>query len=176
VSLAKQLVEQLLPHLGLPDIGMKRAIAHGVAAALELRDLASAESMLEVVRTASPGLVTPSLRAHAARLGARASAQRGDNDSVEAGFIAAIAEFRDIEMPFELGVTLLELAEWLDEHDRHEDATAFGVESLALFERLRARPWLDRAQLLLDTESSTPFAARRSSEGGETISATAHSR
>jgi tetratricopeptide (TPR) repeat protein len=174
VSLAKHLLE-LVPILGLPDIGMKRAIANGVAAALELRDIASAESMLEVVRTASPGLVTPSLRAHAARLGSRVSAQRGQNDLVEAGFTAAIAEFRDIAMPFELGVTLLELAEWLDGQDRHEDATAFGLESLALFERLRARPWLDRAQLLLDGGSSMPFAAQNADAGGETISATGNS-
>jgi class 3 adenylate cyclase/tetratricopeptide (TPR) repeat protein len=170
VSLAKQLLD-LVPLLGLPDIGMKRAIAHGVGAALELRDLASAESMLEVVRTASPGLVTPSLRAHAARLGSRVCAERGQNDSVEAGFTAAIAEFRDIGMPFELGVTSLELAEWLDAQDRHEDATAFGLEALALFERLRARPWLDRAQLLLDRGSSMPFAAKNSDVGMESSSA-----
>ncbi|HEY8673022.1 MAG TPA: adenylate/guanylate cyclase domain-containing protein [Candidatus Dormibacteraeota bacterium] len=174
VSLAKQLLE-MVPLLGLPDIGMKRSIAYGVTAALDLRDLASAESMLEMVRTASPGLVTPSLRAHAARLGSRVCAQRGQNDSVEAGFTAAIAEFRDIAMPFELGVTLLELAEWLDGQDRHEDATAFGLESLALFERLQARPWLDRAQLLLDGGSSMPYAAQNADAGGETISATGNS-
>ena len=174
LTLAKQIFE-LLPVLGLPELGVKRAVEQGVEAALELHDLTSAESMLKVVRTASPGLVTPSLRAHAARLGARVCAQRGDHDTVEAGFMAAIAEFRDIDMAFELGVTLLELAEWLDGQDRHEDATAFGVESFALFERLRARPWMERAQRLLDTESSTPFAAQRTSVGGETISATAHS-
>jgi tetratricopeptide (TPR) repeat protein len=157
VSLAKQLLD-LLPRLGLPDIGMKRTIAHGVAAALELSDLASAESMLEVVRTASPGLVTPSLRAHAARLSSRVCAQRGQSDSVEAGFKAAIAEFRDIEMPFELGVTLLELAEWLDGQGRREDATAFGLEALALFERLGARPWVERVQLVV--ASGGPGAAR----------------
>jgi hypothetical protein len=127
--------------------------------------------MLEVVRTASPGLVTPSLRAHAARLGSRVCAQRGQDDSVEAGFTAAIAEFRDIGMPFELGVTLLELAEWLDTQDRHEDATAFGLEALALFERMRARPWLDRAQLLLDGGSSMRFPPQNADVGMESSSA-----
>ena len=155
----------MVPILGLMDIGVKRAIAQGVAAALELRDLASAETMLEVVRTASPGLVTPSLRAHAARLGARLRAQRGQDDSVEAGFTAAIAQFRDLEMPFDLGVTLLELAEWLDGQDRHEDATALGLEALALFERLRARPWLDRVRLLASA-SSKSLAARGESMTG----------
>jgi hypothetical protein len=38
---------------------MKRAMSHCAAAALERGELASADSILPTVRTASPGLVTP---------------------------------------------------------------------------------------------------------------------
>jgi tetratricopeptide (TPR) repeat protein len=165
LSLANQVLE-LLPVLGLMDIGLKRVIAHGVEAALELAEPEAAEAMLEVVHRASPGLVTPSLRAQVARLGARVCALRGDHDSVEAGFTAAIAEFRDLGMPFERGVTLVELAEWLDRLGRHEDAAAFALESGALFEPLGARPWLDRVERLLANESSKSLAARGASMTG----------
>ena len=172
LSLANHLLA-MVPALGLQDMGMKRSIAHGVEAALQLGDLAAAESMLAMVRTARPGLVTPSLRGHASRLGARMNAQRGTSDSVEAGFEAASAEFRDVDMPFELGVTLVELGEWLEGQGRHEDAAPCGIEALALFERLGARPWLERAQRLLGKESSLPRAEGRSDVAGETLSATA---
>jgi class 3 adenylate cyclase/tetratricopeptide (TPR) repeat protein len=165
LSVARQVLEHL-PVLGLTDIGIKRAIAQGVDAALELGDLEAAEAMLEVVHRASPGLVTPSLRGQVARLGARVCALRGEPDSVEAGFTAAIAEFRDLRMPFERGVTLVELAEWLDRQGRHEDAAAFALESRALFEPLGARPWLDRVERLLANASSKSLAARGASMTG----------
>jgi predicted ATPase/class 3 adenylate cyclase len=165
LSLAKKLLE-LLPALGLMDIGLKQVIAHGVEAALELAEPEAAEAMLEVVHRANPGLVTPSLRGQVARLGARVCALRGDHDSVEAGFTAAIAEFRDLGMPFERGVTLVELAEWLDRLGRHEDAAAFALESGALFEPLGARPWLDRVERLLADASSKSLAARGASMTG----------
>jgi hypothetical protein len=165
LSVAQQVLDHL-PVLGLTDIGIKRAIVQGVDAALELGDLEAAEAMLGVVHRASPGLVTPSLRGQVARLGARVRARRGDLDSVEAGFTAAIAEFRDLRMPFDLGVTLVELAEWLDRLGRHEDAATFALESRALFEPLGARPWLDRVDRLLASASSKSLAARGESMTG----------
>ena len=148
LALTKEIVE-LIPALGLTHQGVKRAIAGGVEAALELGAPDTAEALLATVHTASPGLVTPSLRGHAARLGARLRALRGDGESVEAGFLAALQEFRDVSMPFEVGVTLTELAEWLSEQGRHDEAQVFALESRTLFEQLRARPWLDRVERLL---------------------------
>jgi class 3 adenylate cyclase/tetratricopeptide (TPR) repeat protein len=174
LSLANQLLE-MVPALGLPDIGMKRTIAHGVEAALELGDLTSAKSILAMVRSASPGLVTPSLRGHSARLWARVCARSGDHDPVEAGFIAAIAEFREIGMPFELGVTLLELAEWLHGQGRPAEASGFGLEAQAVFERLGARPWLERVQSMVVSDLGLRHAAGGTGVGGDGIRATAHS-
>jgi hypothetical protein len=58
-------------------------------------------------------------------------------------------------MPFEAGVTLLELGEWLAEQGRYEEAAPALAEAREIFERLKARPWLERlAQVEL-----TPVAA-----------------
>jgi predicted ATPase/class 3 adenylate cyclase len=157
-------VLKLLPVLALMDIGLKRAIARGVEAALELGDLETADAMLNVVRRASPGLVTPLLRAQVARLGARLSALRGEHDSVEAGFTAAIAELGDLRMPFERAVTEVELAEWLDSQGRHEDAAAVTLEARAVFARLGAPPWVDRVEAVLASGRSTSPAARSATQ------------
>jgi class 3 adenylate cyclase/tetratricopeptide (TPR) repeat protein len=148
LALAEQLLESI-PKLGLPDMGIKRTIAHGVAAALELGDLDSADAILEMVRLARPGLVTPELRGQVARLDARLSAMRGDHHAVEAGFETAIAIFRDLGTPFEHGVSLCELAEWLEGQGRADDAATPAVESIALFEGRGARPRSDRAQAVV---------------------------
>ena len=149
-------VVAFIPTLGLTNPAVKRSLAGGIEAALELGDHDAAEELLDMVHTASPGLVTPSLRGHAARLGARLRALRGEPESVEAGFVAALQEFRSVSMPFEVGVTLVELVEWLIEQGRHDEAQAFALESRTLFEQLRARPWMDRADRLLT--GSIPLA------------------
>ena len=150
-------IVNLMPVLPLLSTSIKRAIAQGTEAALVLGDLDAADRMLDIVRQARPGMVSPSLRGHAARLGARLSAMRGEHDSVEAGFTSAIAEFREVGALFELGAALLELAEWLSGRGRHAEAQHFAVEARSLFEQLGARPWLERVQPLLGVEPPARF-------------------
>ncbi len=159
--LAQELLRSL-PALGLPDMGIKRSLARGVEAAFELGDLESADAMLVLARGAWPGLVSPSLRGQVARLEARLSALREDHDAVEDGFQTAIAIFRELGTPFELGVALCELAEWLQERGRSEDATTTALESRTLFEQLGARPWLERVRPLLTATSTLPLASASS--------------
>jgi tetratricopeptide (TPR) repeat protein len=161
LALAEQLLEAI-PKLGLPDLGIRHSIAHGVAAALELGELDAADSMLTIVRQARPGLVSPELHGHVARLDARLSALRGNHDAVEAGFETAIATFRDLGMPFEQGVSLCELAEWLQGQGRSYDAATPALEARTLFERLGARPWLERVRPLLAAAPSLPLASGQS--------------
>jgi hypothetical protein len=118
--------------------------------------------MLAIVRRARPGLVSSELRGHLARLDARLSAGRGNHDAVEAGFETAIATFRDLGMPFEQGVSLCELAEWLDGQGRPDEAATRAIEARTLFERLGARPWLERVGPLLAAASSLPRASAQS--------------
>ena len=63
----------------------------------------------------------------------------------EAGFKTAAGGFREYNFPFWLAVTELEHGEWLVRHDRAADAEPLFAEAQAIFERLEARPWLERA-------------------------------
>jgi len=146
-------IVELIPQLGLSSGGIKRAMTQGIEAALELGDLKTAEAMLGIVEQARPGMVPPMLRAQAARFRARLAALRGVDDGVEDGFATAIAGFREIGVPFELAETLLELAEWQEARGRHGEARVSATESRDFFDRLGARPWIDRVQRLLPAEA-----------------------
>jgi class 3 adenylate cyclase/tetratricopeptide (TPR) repeat protein len=161
LTVAQQLLEAL-PKLGLADVGIKRIIAHGVAAALELGVLDAADSILAIVRQARPGLVSPELRGHVAYLNARLSALRGNHDAAEAGFETAIAIFRGLGMPFEQGKSLYQLAEWLEGQGRSDDAATPALEASTLFEQLGARPWLERVRPLLAAATSFKLATASS--------------
>jgi tetratricopeptide (TPR) repeat protein len=134
--------------IGLPTPSVKRGLVQAIEAAFDLGDLDRADELLGIVRSARPGLVTPYLRAHGARLAARLAAARGEDDSVDPGFLAAQKTFREIATPFDLAVALLEHAEWLSAQGREAEAATPLSEAVDIFERLRARPWLDRAAAL----------------------------
>ncbi|MGC1193363.1 MAG: hypothetical protein WA976_01085, partial [Candidatus Dormiibacterota bacterium] len=109
--------------------------------------------LLEIVRAALPGQVSPWLRAQAARLSARASADTGDHEAVEAGFQGAEAGFRELGTPFDLGVALTEHAEWLITRGRQEAVGKLRGEAYEIFEKLKAQPWLERIGPLQREES-----------------------
>jgi len=51
-------------------------------------------------------------------------------------------------MRFWLAVTLAEHGAWLVQQDRSEDAKSLLDEARQIFERLEAKPWLDRLERL----------------------------
>jgi hypothetical protein len=63
---------------------------------------------------------------------------------VERDLNEAVAIFRGAEMPFYQAVTQLELSEWLQSHGKGASSDAPLGEARAIFERLKARPWLER--------------------------------
>jgi hypothetical protein len=65
---------------------------------------------------------------------------------VEPGFRAATELFREMNTPFGLGVTLLEHGEWLIAERRPSEAEPLLPEAREIFERLGARPWLERLE------------------------------
>jgi hypothetical protein len=48
-------------------------------------------------------------------------------------------------VPFYLAVTELEYADWLASQERAEEAEPLLAEAREIFERLEAKPWLERA-------------------------------
>jgi class 3 adenylate cyclase/tetratricopeptide (TPR) repeat protein len=130
--------------LGLTHPAVKSGLVVAVDAALDLGDTARSEELLGIVQRARAGQVTPFLRAHAARLSARLSAQRGDHDNVEPGLLAAVEGFRRLGTPFELAVALLEHGEWLVAQGRAGEAAPLLDEARDIFDGLKATPWQDR--------------------------------
>jgi hypothetical protein len=88
----------------------------------------------------------PLLQAHGSRFAARRSALEGDTVAADAGYRAASHLYREIEMPFNLAEVEVEHGEWLFEQGRAEEAEPLLAEAEEIFTRLRARPWLERAE------------------------------
>ena len=118
-------------------------------AALEVGDEERAESLLGVVEEQPPGRRTPLLTAQAGRFGALLAARRGNEAEAERLFKRSVGLLRELAMPFQLAVVLLEEAESLGPRSQGDEADALAAEALALFEGLGAAPWIGRASRLV---------------------------
>jgi tetratricopeptide (TPR) repeat protein len=132
--------------MGLQHQAVKEGLAEALEAAFALGDLERAEELLGEIEAMRPGELTPYLQAQGARFGARLAAGRSDGERVEPGFAAAAERFRELSMPFLRAVTQLEHGEWLAGQDRFAEAVPMLDEARETFERLRARPWLERLE------------------------------
>jgi predicted ATPase/class 3 adenylate cyclase len=130
--------------LGTDAEFFRESLVETAEAALALDDLSRVEQLLKVAAGIPPSGTPPSLPAHLARLGARLALAQGSPEGAEPGFKAAAGLFREIGIPFWLAVTLLEHGEWLTGQGRAEDAAPLLNEARAIFDRLAARPWLER--------------------------------
>jgi tetratricopeptide (TPR) repeat protein len=135
---------QAREELGTDNQAVKAGFVWAVEAAFTLGDLAKVQELLAAVETLPPGRRPPFLQAQAARVRARLAAVWGQVDGVEAGFKAAAGMLRELGVPFWLAVTLLEHAEWLAKDAGDERAEPLLAEAAEIFERLGARPWLER--------------------------------
>jgi len=124
--------------------GVKIGFVEAVDAALALGDLSTVEELLALVEQSRPVEIPQFLRAHVARFRARLSPLAGDPADAERSFKSAAGLFREIGVPFYLAITLLEHGEWLIEQGRTTEAGPLLDEARTIFERLQARPWLDR--------------------------------
>jgi class 3 adenylate cyclase/tetratricopeptide (TPR) repeat protein len=129
---------------------MKEVFATTVEAALRLHDHAKAEELLEIAESLPPGRSPQALQAQSSRFRARLAAERGETEEAERRFKRAAGLFREIAMPFYLAVTQLEQAEWLVGQGRAAEAEPLLAEARETFERLEARPWLERAETRLE--------------------------
>src|SRR5439155_22996636 len=119
-------------HVFAPSFqSIKHGVVDALEAALALGDSAKFEELLTFVDDIPAGQRPPYLEAHARRLRSRSA---GD----DAGLEAAAALFRELEIPFWLAVTLLELAELTGNETSRAEARA-------IFEQLGAKPWVERA-------------------------------
>jgi class 3 adenylate cyclase/predicted ATPase len=134
-------------------------LVEAVEAALALDDLEKADELLGPLGALAPVERTHSLQAQEARLRARLAAAREERDGVEPRYKRAAALFRELGTPFWLAVTLLEHGEWLVSSQRGEEAAPLLDEAREIFERLRARPWLERVERAAGTPRAAPELA-----------------
>lgn len=118
--------------------------AEACEAAFGLGDLDRVDELLVACDQLSPVERTQYLEAHIGRFGARLAAGRGEHGRVDQELSSAVARFGELGMPFWLAVALLEQGEWLAGEGRGSEAEPLLGEARGIFERLRARPWLER--------------------------------
>ena len=138
--------------LGLRTDPIKEAFCEAVEAAFELGDLAKVESLLQLLPEKSAPRY---LEAHAKRFGARLAAARGADPNVEPLFKNAAGMFIEMAVPFWTAVTQLEHAEWLAERGRVAEAQPLLNEAMPVFERLKARPFVERARAVASDQVQT---------------------
>ena len=120
------------------------ALVEAADSAFELDDLERVEALLVMAEGFPLVQRRPFLDAQTARLGAKLAARRGE--PADEGFDAAARILRDLEMPFWLGVTLVEHAEYRLREERGDEAEPLLAEADTIFARLRAEPWSTRVQ------------------------------
>jgi class 3 adenylate cyclase/predicted ATPase len=124
----------------------REAYVEAGLAAVALDDQAALENLVRYVIDLPPAMRSPLLRAGSARFAGLLARGRGDLAQADERLQAAIRELRTIEAPFVLGQVLVEHAELLCAGGRDDEAAPLKSEAIVIFERLRAAPWLQRAQ------------------------------
>jgi hypothetical protein len=127
-------------------LAVAAAFVEAVESALALGRPQIVDQLFAQVERLPPGVDSQSLHAQRRRLGARIAAQQGEPDKVEQGFKRAAAAFRELAVPFWLGVTVLEHGEWLVSEGRLAEAEPLLAEAGEILERLGAAPYLERLE------------------------------
>ena len=117
----------------------KEAWFQACEAAFDLNDLDQVDELLGIFDRLTPSDQSPLLAAFAARFRARLLELRGDPDAASTLRAHAVDEFRAMELPLHVAITLLEQAE-----TGAGDTTPLLAEARETFERLGATVWLRR--------------------------------
>ena len=135
--------------LGVRAWIFKEALEEAFEAALALGDMDAGRDIMAELDTIPFGARSPVIDAAAAGYGARiAAAMDGAPEDIERGFRQAEHLSREIDRVFMLARYQLSHAEWLATQERPGEAIELAAEAGTVFRRLRAVPWLARAQAI----------------------------
>jgi DNA-binding CsgD family transcriptional regulator len=126
------------------DVTSPNAFRHGadlVEALVQVGDLAEGDAAAERLKSVAARGGHRWAMAAAARASAATAAARGDLEAALAEARASVAQARSLDMPFELGRTLLTLGTVLRRRRAKSAAAAALVEARSVFEGLGAAPW-----------------------------------
>jgi class 3 adenylate cyclase/tetratricopeptide (TPR) repeat protein len=130
--------------MGVAHDTVKESFALALQASLDLDQLDETDELLAIVERLPPGTRPQFLNAHVARFRAHLAARAGQADEAERLFKLAGGLFHELAVPFHLAATRLEHAEWLSTQGRTDETQPLLAEAREIFERLEARPWLER--------------------------------
>jgi hypothetical protein len=134
--------------------GLRMGWADAIDAGIQSGKLDEAASLVKTIEAQPPGHVGPYLRAQLSRARALLAAARGEPDQVEEPLTDALDRFRELGYPYWIARTQTDLAAWLIDAGRGEEAAALLEEAGAEFESLRAAPALAHALELKATSPS----------------------
>ena len=146
-----------LEYLGVDHHAVKECLVLAVEGALAADDRELAEEFLAQIEGLPKARRPRFLDAHMLRLKARLAERRGDIDGIDQRFIDSSRLFREMRLPFWLGVTLVERAEWLNSQGRLDDLKPALAEAGEIFARLGASPWLRRLATIAGGAGLAPF-------------------
>jgi hypothetical protein len=141
--------------LGSSAESVKEGLVEAAEAAFALEEFGGVNELIDIVEGVPRGVVPQYLVAHVRRWRARLAQARGEQDRAEQGFKSAAGLFRELGVPLWLAVTLLEQGEWLAGQDRAEEAHPLLTEAGEIFERLKAKLWLERLERLTLVRTTT---------------------
>jgi hypothetical protein len=135
-------------HIGGATETVRLAMPVAMEAALRLGRLDEAGELHALVSGLPRGHVPPFVRAELARTGALLAAARGEHELVERDLRDAVDAFTALDYPYWRARAEVDLAGWLVERDRREEAGAVLVSAIATLEALGAAPLLVEARAL----------------------------
>jgi tetratricopeptide (TPR) repeat protein len=147
LSAAREALD-LKDDIGLMHEALQEAFVVAADAAASLGDLEQMERLLRVVEDEPAGMRPQYMEAHAMRVRSRIAERVGELEAAEAGLRQAAGLFRELEAPFWTAVAELELAERLTAWGRADEAAGLLGGTRDVFERLGAKPWLERLEAL----------------------------
>jgi tetratricopeptide (TPR) repeat protein len=136
---------ELRATLGHTGESFKELGATAGEAALSLGDLETVEGLVRELDALPFGNSSQFLQAQSARFRAHLAGKRGDVEAEDRLFKSSSGRFREMANLAWLATVLLEHAESLNSRGRAADAVPLLTEAREVFERLGARPWLERA-------------------------------
>jgi class 3 adenylate cyclase/tetratricopeptide (TPR) repeat protein len=136
--------------------GARISWGDAVDAALALGEFARAERLVALLAGQPRGRVAPLLRAELSRAQGQLAAARDEHDEAEASFRAAVAAFTELGYSFWRARAQADLAAWLGERGRREDAAPVLEEAKTTLEGLGAKPLLRRVRDLSTARATMP--------------------
>jgi hypothetical protein len=137
--------------LGLDGQDAKMGFMWALEAAIAMGDRENAHEIVDRIEGIPPGLRPPSLAAHVNRARARL-AETAELGEMHAAL--AVTSFRELGLRFWAAVAQLERAELLQADDRGDEAEPLAAEARAVFDQLRASPWIARADAVSSSASA----------------------